>query len=92
MGSVKTKTDKSKGKMVNLYVAIYECESTGNIFLQTYICYRSKDLRKTMPSIKCKCYTCPFQMIFSMLKCILFGLCIIEMFSNTKIKEIKGGY
>jgi hypothetical protein len=33
MGSVKTMADKSKGKFVNLYVAIYECESTGTIHL-----------------------------------------------------------
>ncbi|VDI15898.1 Hypothetical predicted protein [Mytilus galloprovincialis] len=61
MGSVKTKTDKSKGKIVNLYVAIYECESTGGSewLLEDTIELKNINVPENNPEIDLDCIYTP---------------------------------
>ncbi|XP_052099551.1 dmX-like protein 2 isoform X2 [Mytilus californianus] len=61
MGSVKTNTDKSKGKIVNLYVAIYECESTGGSewLLEDTIELKNISVPENNPEIDLNCIYTP---------------------------------
>lgn len=61
MGNVKTLADKPKGKFVNLYVAIYECESTGGSewLLEDTIELKNISVPENNPEIDLDCIYTP---------------------------------